>query len=363
MISRGGVKGGRDLDGRHGPVQEWVRREAGGVVTTVMDVAKRAGVSSATVSRVLNGRATVNAEARSRVLAAARELGFQPNRMAQSLRSGRGRAVALLVGDIEQNLYSALTKHVQAALGGIGLDVLLYNLDHSADRLRAFLALAPSLGLRGIALATTDRIGPEFDPILGELQRSGLTILSLAQRMDARGIPSIVHEEYEAGLQAVRYLLQAGLGPVLYVGRINGSPLGSERYRGYRAALAEAGQPARRDLIHDVVFGYEAGYDALKKAIDAGTSFRAVQAGSDVIALGAMAALHDRGRRVPEDVAVIGFGNADWGAHTRPSLTTLSVHHEAAATAVCSAFASAEAGGNTPMLVTIARGLILRQSA
>lgn len=332
-------------------------------MTTVLDVAKRAGVSSATVSRVLNGRATVNAEARARVLAVALELGFQPNRMAQSLRSGRGRTVALLVGDIEQSLYSSLTKHVQAALDEIGLDVLLYNLNHSSDRLRAFLAMAPSLRLRGIALATTDQIDAEFDPVLAELQRTGLTILSLVQRMDARGIPSIVHEEYEASLQAVRYLLQTRDGPVMYIGRINGSPLGSERYRGYRAALAEAGLPLRRELIHHAVFGYAAGYDALIKALDAGLPFRAVQTGSDVIALGAMAALHDRGLRVPEDVAVIGFGNADWGAHTRPSLTTLSVHHEAAATAVRSAFVAAGTSRESPMLVTIARSLIRRQSA
>lgn len=332
-------------------------------MTTVLDVAKRAAVSSATVSRVLNGHATVNAAARARVLAAALELGFQPNRMAQGLRSGRGRAVALLVGDIEQNLYSALTKHVQAALGQIGLDVLLYNLDHSSDRLRSFLALAPALGLRGLALATTDRIGPEFDPVLAELQRSGLVILSLAQRMDERGIPSIVHEEYAASLQAVRHLVATGRAPTMYIGRINGSALGAERYRGYRAALAEAGVPLQRELVHDVVFSYTAGYDAIIKSIESGSAFSSVQTGSDVIALGVMAALHDRGLRVPEDIAVIGFGNADWTAHMRPSLTTMSVHHESTANAVRSVFESKETGAEVPMLVTITRSLIRRQSA
>ena len=332
-------------------------------MTTVLDVAKRAAVSSATVSRVLNGHATVNAEARARVLAAALELGFQPNRMAQGLRSGRGRAVALLVGDIEQNLYSALTKHVQAALGQIGLDVLLYNLDHRPERLRSFLSLAPALGLRGIALATTDKIGPEFDPILAGLQQGGLSILSLVQRMDARGIPSIVHEEYAASQQAVRHLIATGRTPVMYIGRINGSALGAERYRGYRAALAEAELPLQRELVHDVVFSYTAGHDAIMKALDAGATFSSVQTGSDVIALGAMAALHDRGLRVPEDVALIGFGNADWTAHVRPSLTTMSVHHEATANAVRSVFELQDTGREVPMLVTITRSLIRRRSA
>ncbi|HEY4251467.1 MAG TPA: LacI family DNA-binding transcriptional regulator [Roseomonas sp.] len=334
-------------------------------MTTVLDVARRAGVSSATVSRVLNGQATVNAEARLRVLAAAAELGFQPNRMAQSLRSGRGRAVAMLVGDIEQNLYSALTKHVQAMLGQIGLDLLLYNLDHSPDRLRSFLAMAPSLGLRGLALATTDAIPPEFDPVLQGLRRGGMTLLSLGQRLDERGIPSIVHEEQAAGERAVRFLIESGRHPVLFVGRVTGSAIGAERYRGYRAALAGAGLPLRRELVFDTAtaYRYSAGYDAVRRAIEAGTGFGAVQASSDEIALGAMAALHDHGRRVPEDVAVIGFGNIDWGAQMRPALTTLSVHHDAVAAALRSALENAEAGTEVPMLTSIGRSLIRRASA
>ncbi|MGG5823915.1 LacI family DNA-binding transcriptional regulator [Falsiroseomonas sp. HW251] len=332
-------------------------------MTTVLDVAKLARVSSATVSRVLNGHASVNAEARERVLDAALKLGFRPNRMAQGLRRGRGNAIALLVGDIEQNLYSALTKHVQAAVAAIGLDVLLYNLDHSAARLDSFLSLAPALGLRGIVIATSDRIGPKFDATLAALQAGGLTVLSMVQRMDHRGVPSIVHEEFAATRQAVRYLIDAGRAPVVYVGRMGSSDLGTERYAGYRAALADAGEPLRRELTQEARYSYVAGYEAAQRLLDAGVAFRAVQAGSDVIALGVLAGLADRGVRVPDDVAVIGFGNADWTGFVRPSLTTLSVHHEAAAMAVRSAFEAAEAGRDIPPLVTINRSLIPRESA
>lgn len=332
-------------------------------MTTVLDVARLAGVSSATVSRVLNGRAGVKQEARDRVLAAALELGFRPNRMAQGLRRGKGNTIALLVGDIEQNLYSSLTKHVQASVGEIGLDVLLYNLDHSADRLRSFLSLAPALGLLGIVLATSDRIGAEFDPLLADLQARGLTLLSMVQRLDHRGVPSIVHEEFAATREAVACLLASGRAPVVYLGRISTSDLGAERYRGYRAALADAGEPLRRELVQDVRFSYQAGYEAVTRLLDNGIAFRAVQAGSDVIALGALAALADRGVRVPEEIALIGFGNADWTAFVRPALTTLSVHHEAAAMAVRSAFEAAQAGRDVPPLVTIKRSLIRRRSA
>jgi DNA-binding LacI/PurR family transcriptional regulator len=198
--------------------------------------------------------------------------------------------------------------------------------------------------------------------VLRALQRGGLTLLSLDQRLDERGIPSILHEK-QAGGRAVRFLIEAGRYPVLFVGRITGSAIGSNRYRGYRAALAEAGLPLRRELVFDTAYRYSAGYEAVRRAIDAGTDFSAVQASSDEIALGAMAALHDHGRRVPEDVAVIGFGNIDWGAHMRPALTTLSVHHDAVAAALRSALQNAEGGAEVPMLVSIGRSLIRRASA
>jgi DNA-binding LacI/PurR family transcriptional regulator len=233
----------------------------------------------------------------------------------------------------------------------------------AATRLRSFLSLAPSLGLRGICLATTDRVSQELDATLAELQRGGLKILSVAQRLDERGIPSIVHEEYAASRFAVRRLLETGHSSTLYVGRINSSALGAERYLGYRAAPAKANQPLQREFVHYAVFSYAAGPDTVNRGLDAGTVFRGVQAGSDLIALGAMAALHARGLRVPEDVGVIGFGNADWTAHVCPAMTTLSVRHEATAIAVRSAFESMETGGDVRMLVTIAWSLIIRQSA
>jgi DNA-binding LacI/PurR family transcriptional regulator len=233
----------------------------------------------------------------------------------------------------------------------------------AATPLRSFLSLTPSLGLRGICLATTDRVPQELDATLAELQRGGLTILSVAQWLDERGIPSVVHEEYAASRFGVRRLLETGHSSTLYVGRISSSALGAERYHGYRAALAEANQPLQRELVHDAVFRYAAGHDAINRGLDAGTVFHGVQAGSNLIALGAMAALHDRGLRVPEDVGVIGFGNADWTAHVRPAMTTLSVHHGTTATAVRSAFEPMKTGGDVPMLVTIARSLIIRQSA
>ncbi|BBK40943.1 transcriptional regulator [Allostella vacuolata] len=329
-------------------------------MTTVLDVARRAGVSSATVSRVLSGKGNVGEEARRRVLDAVRELDFQPNRMAQGLRRGRGNAVGLLVGDIEQNVYSALTKHVQTALGEIGLDLMLYNLDHSAERLRTMLEAAPAMGLRGVALATTDIIPmATIGPLLRGLQAGGMSVVSIGQRLHKDGIPSIVYEERAAARRAVAYLLEGGRSPVAYLGRLTGSAVGTDRYRGYAAAVTGAGQALRRELVWDVAYRFAAGYEATSRALDAGLDFRAIQCGSDELALGALAAIRDRGRAVPDDIAVIGFGNLDWGGHVRPALTTLSVHPAT----VAGHMARMLAGDETKLLTVIPRTLVRRGSA
>ena len=331
-------------------------------MATVLDVARQAGVSIATVSRVLNGRVPDGSPTRERVLAAAQALDYQPNRMAQGLRRGRGNTVALVVGDIEQNIYSSLTKHIQAELDGIGLDLMLYNMDHNPGRLRSMLELAPSMGLRGLALATTDKLPrDELTRALRGLQQRGIAVVSIGQRLDRAGIPSVVHEEAAASERAAAWLLAEGRTPVAYIGRIKGSAIGTERYRGYLAAMTASGLPVRPELVRDVSYRYSAGYSGMQQLLEAGMRSGAVQTGSDEIALGVMAALHDRGLAVPDDIAVVGFGDISWGEHVRPALTSISVNHAAVGRALCGLL-QAEAPERAP-LVLVERHLVRRSSA
>ncbi len=328
-------------------------------MATVVDVARRAGVSIATVSRVLSGHTTVSEAMRERVLAVVKECDFQPNSLAQGLRRGRGNLVALLVGDIEQGLYATLTRHLQSALGDIGLDVLLYNLSHSAARLEQILNRADTLRLRAIAIATTDVLPlARIVPRLRSLADTGTTVFSLGPALHASGIVSIVHEERAAAARATSYLLGKRGGRVAYIGRIKGSVTGTERYRGYCDAMNAAGFNQRSRLVWDASFRYAAGHDTVAAKLARNVSFGSVLAGSDEIALGAIGALQERGLRVPEDVAVMGFGNLDWGAHLHPSLSTVSARPDIVAARISSIL-----GGGAPDTRPIARDIILRKSA
>ena len=334
-------------------------------MVSVLDVAEHAGVSSATVSRVLGGRVPVSAETKLRVLKSVERLGYHPNTMARGLRSGRGRAVALVTGDIEQGAYAALAKHLQAAIEAIGLDLLLFNLGHREERLRQLLVTAPSLGLRAVLLATPHVMEMnELMPLIRAASGAGVTVISLSQDLVSSGIASILHDDAGGAELAVTHLLAQGRGPIAFLGRVETSAVGRERFNGYARALTHAGQVPDPALVWDILHGYraDAGYQAVSRAIDAGHQFGAVFAASDELALGAIAAAQDRGLTVPADMAVIGFGGLEWGRFTRPSLTTVALDVAAVGVAVGEEFQALSEGTAPVRRRAFMPRLILRAS-
>jgi DNA-binding LacI/PurR family transcriptional regulator len=336
-------------------------------MVSVVAVANHAGVSPATVSRVLAGRVPVAAETRARVLEAIEALGYRPNEVARSLRAGRGRAVALVTGDIEQGINAALAKHVQSELESLGLDLVLFNMGHREERLHHFLERAASLGLRGVLLTSPHVMDmARLMPLVERLTKNAVDVLSVGQDLSAFGICSVVHDNIGGGTAAVSHLIGLERLPVAFVGRIDTSAIGRARFEGYRAALSAHGQPLDPTLVWDIAQGYraDAGYRATSDALDKGLRFRAVLAASDELALGAMAAALDRGLSIPGDVAFVGFGGLGWGTFSRPSMTTVSLDADAAAYMVGDIFREARDGGVIPPGRHIVPAqLVLRQSA
>lgn len=335
-------------------------------MVSVVTVAKHAGVSSATVSRVVAGRVPVSAETRARVMEAIEELGYRPNEAARSLRMGRGRAVALVTGDIEQGIHAALAKHVQSALEGLGFDLLLFNLGHREELLHHLLTRAPSLGLRGVLLSLPHDLDmTALAPLIRELADGGIEVVSVSQDLSRHGIASILHDDSGGAAAAVTHLLDRGRGPVAFVGRVAPSAVGRARFNGYRDALAGRGQALDPALVWDISQGYraDAGYQATTRALAQGLRFSSVLAASDELALGTMAAVIDHGLSVPDDVAVVGFGGLGWGAYARPAMTTVALDVGAVGQAVAEVFAVRD---HVPHPVThrvIPARLVLRQSA
>lgn len=336
-------------------------RSARSDAVTAADVARRAGVSLATVSRVLNGSTRVDAQLCARVQHAVRELGFQPNIMAQALRRGNSNVVALIVGDVAQQHFSQLTVPLQAEFEAMRIELMLFNLGHVTDRLPDFLSRAVGMRMRGVVVAVSDALPAPSSRRLAELESQGMQVLSIGQDLTEFGVSSIVHEERAATRRAAEHLLSRGHRRIAYLGRIRGSAVGSARFHGTRDALVAAGV-FDQDLVWDRAYRYEAGYGGIVDALDRGLHFSAVQCGSDEIAMGVMAALRDRGLRVPQDISVVGFGNIPLAAYLRPALTTLGTHSDEAARRVCEWFRADNAAPHAATLLEIPRELILRES-
>jgi DNA-binding LacI/PurR family transcriptional regulator len=337
-------------------------------VVTLRDVAKASGVSTATVSRVIRSEGPVSPGTRELVLNTINLLKFRPNELAQGLRAGKVRTIALAVADIEQGWYSTLTKHLQIALEDAGLDILLFNLDHSGDRLERLIAKAEAMRLHGIVIASGDRLAEcaSLNRSIPSAANWQLPILAVDQRLDHIGISTVMHDDAAAALTAVEYMLSKYGGPIAFMGRIAGSAIGAQRCGAYRNALTRLGQSVDEALVWDTAannsYRYVAGFSATDSAFSRGIRFRCILASSDETALGAMSAAADRGLKVPEDLAVIGFGGLEWGRHIRPRLTTMESDVPALAAVVRDFFAK-EPDSQTPLIVHVPRFLRLGDSA
>ena len=292
---------------------------------TSLDVAKLAGVSRTTVSFALNGvnKANIGAATKVKVLAAARELGYVPDAAARTLASGRTDTLGLVICHAEHLRVDAF---VPQALHGIyrvahsqGFRVVVEALE-DPDQPDAYLQLVRAKQVDGI-IVLNPRHG---DAQLSQLVREGfpLVILGASEVLEAHTI-STLHNAAPAR-QATEHLLRLGHTRVAHISYGSFEYQGTtERLQGFQEAHAAAGLPFDRALVREGDFSPESGYAAMTSLLDTKADFTALFASNDTVALGAMAALRAHGRRIPEDVAVVGYDDIPMAAFAAPPLTTV----------------------------------------
>jgi DNA-binding LacI/PurR family transcriptional regulator len=283
----------------------------------IADVAKLAGVSVPTVSRVLTGNIPVSEERRQRVLAAIEELQFRPSSLARSLRSGERKMIAILAGSTEYYGYTRTIAGVERAAQEAGYSVVISAVK-SADPEDAKAALGPALEQQVAGALVID-----FDPAGAEVLKNlpdGMPAVAASGFSQGQpGFPYAFIDEYAAGLEVTRHLLGLGHQTVHHLGLFPLSQF-SGRYQGWLDALKEAGlePPEVLPATRSARSGYDQG---LRIAGD--PSITAVFCSNDGLAHAALRALHDRGVRVPEDVSLIGWDNQPFTEFTLPALSTV----------------------------------------
>jgi len=289
---------------------------------TIHDVAQLAGVSPATVSKVMNHAPHVSDETRARVQAAAQKLNFRPNRIARSLKMSRTATLGLITDDLEGVFTMSMMRGVEDAASEQGFSVFLCNSYGDMARERAHLEVLLDKKVDGIILLSGYRVRQRGAPAL---PLGGLPVVYIYQYTHDMPVPCIIPDDFGGAVTGTRHLLLVGRRRI---GVINGPAhyeAAQQRLAGVQHALQEAGVPFDHALVRMGKWYETSGYALAHELMALPNPPDALFCMSDSIASGALSALHELGIRVPEDVALIGFDNRNFAAHQRPPLTTIAL--------------------------------------
>lgn len=288
---------------------------------TVTDVAARAGVSPGTVSKALNGTGQISQETRDRVIAAAADLGFRVNMLARSLLEGRTYTVGLLTSDSFGRFSIPVLLGAEDTLGAGQISVLLC--DSRGDHIREQHYVRTLLARQVDGIIVTGRSsGPR--PSLGALRKPVVYVLAPSESPDDL---SFVHDDEAGAGLAVRHLIATGRRRIAHITGPARHHSALSRYRGTQAALDAAGQKLVNGEAFYGEWSERWGRDATALLMRSGEPFDGIFCGSDQIARGCVDALREAGKRVPEDVGVIGVDNWNVMAEaSRPPLTTIDLN-------------------------------------
>lgn len=284
------------------------------------DVAARAGVSTATVSRVVNNIGVVRGVTRARVLRAIEELNYTPNVHAQALAGGKSRTLGLIVSNLENPFFLDIYRSLETAARRSGHEVLVASTDYDRERLAT--AVRNMIGRR---LAGLGLIVSEMEVrLLDELAERKLRTVVLDAGPARKNITRIT-TNYRRGMQRMaEYLYSLGHRQFAFIGHHEGLGSLHDRAETFAEVLSHYGQQVqyRQETGAD---GYEGGREAIVRLLDSGFQPTAVMCVNDCMAVGVMRALHDRGLRVPHDVSVTGFDNISLAEFLQPALTTVHI--------------------------------------
>lgn len=291
------------------------------MAASIKDVAREAGVSIATVSRVLNDVDVVNEETKKKVIDAINKLGYRPNIVARSLKTQRTKTIGIVIPDISNQFYPEIVRGAEDGANIYDYNIMLCNTDLDSNKEKEYLKVLKEKMVDGV-LYMSASLDEEVIALIKELQ---LPVVLVETRDEKADFPSVTIDNKKASKEAVEYLLNKGNKNVAYIGaRAGAFNASAERYVGYRTALEDQGMAVDEDLVHLAGLKTKDGNEGMQKVLETGKKFDAVFCASDEIAMGAVNVLRENGVRVPEDVDVMGFGNIYTSSVFYPKLTTVS---------------------------------------
>lgn len=291
------------------------------MTVTIYDVAREAGVSMATVSRVVNNNPNVKPQTRKKVFEAIERLGYRPNAVARGLASKKTTTVGVVIPDISNSIFSEVARGIEDIANMYHYNIILCNADKKKDKeIRVINTLLEKQvdGLLFMGGAITEDHIQAF-------KTSSVPVVLCATADEQRTIPSVDIDHEQAAFDAVQVLIQNGHREIAMIsGTLQDPTNGFARYQGYKKALEDAGIPVREDYVRIGNYRYESGLEVAKYFLELDERPTAIFAATDEMAIGAIHGLQDSGLKVPDDVSVISVDNIRMASMVRPQLTTVA---------------------------------------
>lgn len=318
---------------------------------TIGDVAARAGVSAATVSRVLSGKGYVAAATRERVEASIAFLNFQPSLIAQSLRRQRTTVVGLVVTDIQNPFYPELVRGIEDAAQTLNYSILLCNSSNDLERERSYIDYLMSQRVDGIIVGSSGFLARHRET----LEKMRTRIVAVDTEVPERNIVSICNDAFNGGKMTGKHLRDNGYEQIYY--------LGSEPLRDSQRALGVQKGAEGIPVTHVMCdISLEAGRQAARELALTAHGNYAIVGHNDLVAIGALHGLREAGVEVPEQAGVIGFDDISMSAYVTPPLTTVRQHQYEMGVEAMNAMEHLIDYRDFPKSTTVVSELVVRES-
>lgn len=276
--------------------------------TAMRDVAERAGVSSASVSRVLAGKPHVSDEMRQRVMAAVEALAYRPNRVARSLRREKSQILGLIISDIENPFFTSLVRAVEDVGYDHGYGVFLCNSDEDAEKESLYVDLMCAERVAGVVITPTC----ETNSPCRKLVELNVPVVCADRRLTDLEVDSVVIDNSAVAFEIICHLINHGHRRIAAVMGPMTTTTGRERQEGYDKALKEHGLVILSHLVKSGLPKEQFGYESTKEFLDLADPPTALFVGNNLLTMGALRAIMEKGLRVPEDITVASFDLMDW---------------------------------------------------
>lgn len=288
---------------------------------TILDIAKELGITFSTVARALNDHPAISTKTKKSVRETAERLGYQPNKVASSLRSGKTKIIGVLVPRLDVSFFSSVVHGIEEVMNENGYTILLYQSQESAKRERRGIETFLRSRVDGIIASIS--LETEIADNFAEIKKRNTPLAFFDRVLPQLDVPTVTTDDYRGGFMATEHLIRVGYRRIVHINQYRNINIFNERLRGYLDALKQYGLPVDERLIIKGDFSLEFGRQCVRDLLAKRVAFDAVFTLEDFTAMGVVQELKLAGMRIPEEIGVVGFANEAFTSLVSPTISTI----------------------------------------